>query len=152
TWALTDNLTDCAYPVRSTNLRIQKWDPFKKMWRAIRPDGGEFGLAVSLGVSPDGVLWAVNAGGNIYRFATNNIPVLMPGCARKVAVGVQENAWVLGCQWNNDKRGYPVYRWNTHLERWFLVPGYALDIAVAPDTGMPWIIDPQYRLEAWFGR
>ena len=104
------------------------------------------GAAVDLAVDSRNTVWAVNAQGEIYRYANSrrggysvtigNSWKQVAGCAKKIAIG-GDKVWLLGCA-NNGSAGYEIFSRNG--SNWDLVPGAAVEIAVDA-TGNPWIVN-----------
>jgi hypothetical protein len=102
------------------------------------------GAAVAISVAPNGLPWTADAHGAIGRLNSGG-PLgdgwtTLPGLAEDIAVstGVQPTAWIIGTNDIEAAGGRDIYAWNG--ERWDLVDGRAIRIAVGPD-GTPWTVD-----------
>jgi len=94
----------------------------------------------------DRVPWVITASGGIYYWGGSSF-VNVPGCATSIGVGPSTagalfgdtwgDAWVTGC--TAEATGYGVYQ----LQKGSFVPmeGYATQIAVSPDLGVPWAVN-----------
>jgi hypothetical protein len=109
------------------------------------------GAAVDLAVDSSNIVWAVNAGGEIFRntnsrtsgyvFRIGDPWKLVPGCAKKIAVG-GDKVWVLGCA-SGGSGGYQIFSRNN--SNWDLVEGAAVEIAVNAD-GSPWVVNAEGKI------
>ncbi len=108
------------------------------------------GKALKIAVSPDlGFPWVVNAAGNIYFWNGTTFNEI-GGCATSIGVGPLSaaiffgdafgDAWITGC--TPEGNGYGIYQLQSGS--WVKIPGSAVEIAVSPDLGVPWIVN---RLE-----
>jgi hypothetical protein len=104
------------------------------------------GAATQIAVGDLGFPWVINAAGEIYFW--NGVSfVNQPGCATSIAVGPYVvgipfgdpfgDAWVTGC--TAEGSGYAIFQ--LQFGAWVQVPGWATQIAVSPDLGVPWLIN-----------
>ena len=104
-------------------------------WR--RADGG----AIRIAVSPTGVPWVVNAGGNIWRRTTNSATTgtweLMPGLATDIGIGYDGSVWIVGSITAPAREGQ-IFKFNG--SGWDQANnGSGVRISVGP-SGDPWIL------------
>jgi hypothetical protein len=106
------------------------------------------GAALKIAVSPDlGLPWVVNAAGDIYYWTGASFTKYPTGCATSIAVGPLSaaseffdpfgDAWITGC--TSEGNGYGIYQ--LQFGSWVKIPGSAVEIAVSPDLGVPWIVN-----------
>jgi len=102
------------------------------------------GEATRIAVGPNGP-WVINAAGNVFYWVNGNFTVV-PGnvCGTSIAVGPSSSAtpfgeaWILGCTF--ESTGYNIFQLGSNWN-WEQVPGAAIQIAVSPDWGVPWIVN-----------
>lgn len=94
-------------------------------------------------VGPD-IPWVVSADGKIFR-RLNNAWYQISGCAKDIAVGYNDNAWVLGCA-SGGTGGYQIFSWNG--SGWTLMPGAATKIAIR-QQGHPWVVASNGGIYKW---
>ena len=113
------------------------------------------GAGVMIAVSPNGYPWVVNHLGKIYYWNGTEF-VLAPGggCATAIAVGPPVTGlpfgqpWVIGCNGGLNTNG-SIYQ--LQGSTWVKEPGSAVHIAVAPDTGRPWVLNAAGNIYYFYG-
>jgi len=109
----------------------------------VKQPGGATQIAVG-NVGP----WVINSSGQIYFWnGSSFVNQPGPGCATSIAAGPAAagivfgdpfgDPWVTGC--TAEGTGYGIYQlqWGS----WVPIPGYATQIAVSPDLGVPWLVN-----------
>ena len=78
--------------------------------------------------------------------------VQVPGYGTDIGVGPNNAAWTLAAQYPCCYGNYEVASYSASTQAWTLVSGaYASRIAVAPDTGMPWLATDDGRIFEYNG-
>ena len=110
---------------------------------------------VMIAVSPTGNPWIVNHLGQIsYYNGSTWVPAPGDGCATSIGVGPNAygstygDPWVIGCDGGYGKNGN-VYQ--LQGSAWVQQPGFGTQIAVAPDSGIPWVITADGGIYYWIG-
>jgi hypothetical protein len=105
------------------------------------------GTASAIAIGPYGP-WIVQPSGNVYYWDANKY-VEAPGkpCASAIAAAPiqsqlanlsNDDVWILGC--HEQSTGYEIYQYQG-VNMWVPIPGYATQISISPDYGIPWIVD-----------
>jgi hypothetical protein len=104
---------------------------------------------------PTGNPWIVNHLGQIsYYNGSTWVPAPGDGCATSIGVGPNAygstygDPWVIGCDGGYGKNGN-VYQ--LQGSAWVQQPGLGTQIAVAPDSGIPWVITADGGIYYWIG-
>lgn len=112
------------------------------IWKLINGQWTEIGgLATRIAVTPEGIPWVVNSGGNIWRWSEVAGWQLMPGLAYDIGIGTHGHVWVVGRDAENG--GFGVHRWNGTT--WEKIDGGAVRISVAP-IGLPWVLNNAFQI------
>jgi hypothetical protein len=126
---------DTAWVIASDHT-IFEWNPSLGNW--VQSEG----IASRIAVQADGVPWAVDAGGGIYRKSTNDTTggwVTLPGCAADIGVGLDGSVWIINCA--PVYGGWAIAKWNgTSFVQETSGNGGGTRIAV-DSTGIPWVAD-----------
>jgi hypothetical protein len=102
------------------------------------------GSATQIAVGNFGYPWIIDAAGTISSWNGSGFTAYGSGCATNIAVGPYAagidfgegfgDVWVTGC--TAESTGYPIFQ--LQFGDWVKVPGYATQIALSPDLGVPW--------------
>lgn len=119
---------------------------------------------VAIAVAPDGTPWVVDHNGTIMKFDSSSrsfFPNAIGGCASpsvgSIAVGANDDAWVLGCDSTNDKSIWHLNNNGFFIEStfsvWNQVGGGAVKIALETFSGIstPWVVSFNGRIFTWNG-
>jgi hypothetical protein len=110
--------------------------------------------AVQIAVGPNDTQlpWIVTKNGTVEHFTfgeSGDTWVPLPnGCATQIAVGASDLPWVIGCD-SLGEYGNGIHQWNGST--WVQASGAAMQIGVAPDTGIPWVVNAQNTVFRWNG-
>jgi hypothetical protein len=122
---------DLATGLGSVNVAnlVSNFSPFKQV-----P-----GLLSQIEVGAAGVVWGINASGEIFWFNPEAQSwALMPGLLAQIAVGANGDVWGLNS-------AQQIFRFNPQIQNWELIPGLLVQLSVGAD-GTVWGINAAQQI------